>query len=348
VLYRGRTAFPGLDQINVQVPTLDTYGCAIAVVISTNSVAANSTTIPVAASGTTCPTGGGGGGGNTSTIPTQSEIDRWIANGYAYGSINIGRSTSHDADFITGVFTTTRSSTFDAFFGRISGLPSAMSNLLQNYVSPSVGQCSVLILNTATFNPFPGLTFTSYDAGPAITGSGPNGSQVATRTSSSGSFSYDAANLPASFITSGRYTLSGTGGANVGAFSGALDVGADLTWTNWEEAKTITRSSGYTVRWTGGSSSQLVEISGLQVSSTQQIVTFTCLANRSAGQFTIPGGILSQLPASPSISAGGFSIVTRGDLSVSLASSGARLNASGVDYFIATDSSETSVTTEYR
>ncbi|MEO5926734.1 MAG: hypothetical protein ABIR70_23170 [Bryobacteraceae bacterium] len=353
LLYRGRTAFPGLDQINVQVPTLDTttYGCTVSVVITTGGVQANATTIPVAASGTTCPPpANNGGGGNISTIPTQSEIDSW-ANGYSYGSINIGRSTSYAADILTGTFSTTKSSNFDAFFGRISGLSSNISTQLQGFVNPTVGQCTVSTLTSSSFSPFPGLTFTSYDAGPAVTGVGPNGTQLATRSSTAGTFSYDAANLPANFITGGRYTLSGTGGANVGAFSGTLDVGSELTWTNWEDAKIVTRSGGLTVRWTGGDSSQLVSIDGSQAvisGSSVTIKLFSCLANRSAGQFNIPGSILSQLSASPTTNAGTFSFVTRGDISISNAGNGTRLRASGVDYFTANDSSDTTVTTEFR
>ena len=55
VLYRGRSAFPGLDQINVVVPTLPstTYSCAVGVLITTNDVQANALSIPVAASGNT-------------------------------------------------------------------------------------------------------------------------------------------------------------------------------------------------------------------------------------------------------------------------------------------------------
>ena len=68
----------------------------------------------------------------------------------------------------------------------------------------------------------------------------------------------------------------------------------------------------------------------------------------SGESLTIPANILTQLPASPAISAGGFSIVTRGVLSVGLSGNGVRVTASGLDYFLVSDNTTTSVTTQYQ
>jgi len=331
VLYRGRTAFPGLDQINVQVPALDatTYGCNVAVVITTNNVVANATTIPVAQSGTTCPpppnTGGGG------ATPSQAEISQWINSGnFSYGTVNIGRSTNYGTP-------TTKSSSFTAVFGRASGLATD----LQGFLQPTIGGCTILRVQGGIY---PNVNFTYYDAGPSVTANGPNGSQVATKQAVAGTISYNAENLPITFITAGRYTLSGTGGAQVGAFSGTLDVGDEIVWTNWQEATSVNRSSPLTVRWTGASTSQYVSISGSSISLDLSYTGFTCLANRSAGQFSIPASILSQLPAS--VSFGEFSIP--GAMSISGTTNGTRINASGVDFLTANDSSSNSTATTFR
>jgi len=339
VLYRGRTQFPGLDQINVQVPTLDTYGCNVAVTITTdNVVQANATTIPVAASGTTCPpppnTGGGG------STPSQTEITQWINSGnFSYGSVNIGRNTNHAAATLPGGSpTTTKSSSITAVFGRVSGLATD----LQGFLVPSVGQCTILRVAGAFY---PNVNFQYYDAGPSITASGPNGAQVATKQSVAGTILYNAENLPISFITAGRYTLTGTGGINVGAFSGTLDVGDEIVWTNWEEAKVVTRSNPLTVRWTGATTSQYVSISGSSIDIfTSGFTSFTCLANRSAGQFTIPANILRELNASANFNG----IAFPGSISISGTTNGTRINASGVDFLTANDSSSTSTSTEFR
>jgi hypothetical protein len=63
---------------------------------------------------------------------------------------------------------------------------------------------------------------------------------------------------------------------------------------------------------------------------------FICIVNTSAGQFTVPSSVLSQLPASPSIGAGGFNLITRGSFIVLAPGAGSRFNApSGVDIMTA-------------
>jgi hypothetical protein len=130
----------------------------------------------------------------------------------------------------------------------------------------------------------------------------------------------------------GRYTFTGQGGRDVGSFSGTLDV-PDFAWTNQEEAQVVTREDGVTVRWTGGDSTQLVGISGHSSDT-----NFTCYANNSAGQFTVPADILSQIPPTQGLSY----------LYVSTSGGGTRLQASGVDYFTAASYWGFLVRTEYR
>ncbi|MEO8592210.1 MAG: IPT/TIG domain-containing protein [Candidatus Solibacter sp.] len=53
--YRGRTIFPGLDQINVVVPEQVRLGCNVPIVVKSRSIWSNVTTIPIAANGGSCP-----------------------------------------------------------------------------------------------------------------------------------------------------------------------------------------------------------------------------------------------------------------------------------------------------
>ena len=62
-------------------------------------------------------------------------------------------------------------------------------------------------------------------------------------------------------------------------------------------------------------------------STTPSGAAFVCLQNVSAGSFTVPASILSQLPASPSIGAGGFNFVVRGTFSVTASGKGVRWDA---------------------
>jgi len=124
--------------------------------------------------------------------------------------------------------------------------------------------------------------------------------------------------------------------------------------TNIPALSTINRSAGATVTWTGGEGSTTLTISGGQSSFNPQTQTisgaaFTCIVNTSAGQFTIPSSILTQISASPVISAGGFNLITRGSLLVTAVGKGARLTSPlGVDIFTVNNSWLWSFSTIYQ
>ena len=307
----------------------------------------------------------GGGGGGGSTIPTQAEIDSWIARGsYTSGNLSLGRSTIFfTVDSIGGngsVTTTTTTTKTDAFSGqftRFSGsdlgkslrgeLPPGFPNL-----APAVGSCVVYDPNAIT-NPYPNLTTAGLDAGSQLTTSGPNGTQVAPRESIPDiGFAYSAKNVPNTYLAAGHYTFSGPGGADVGALSGALDTVADLVVTNPDGLKVINRASGVTVHWTGGDSSTVLTISGGSLIVSEGSTTgaaFVCRQNTSAGSFTVPASILTQLPASASTDVVGFSLVTRGSLSVTAGGQGVRLaTPSGLDILTANNAWSWTFTPQYQ
>ena len=57
VLYKGRSASPGLDQINIAVPQGVSPGCTVSLVIQTGSFSSNITSIPIAPNGGQCSDG---------------------------------------------------------------------------------------------------------------------------------------------------------------------------------------------------------------------------------------------------------------------------------------------------
>ncbi len=223
-------------------------------------------------------------------------------------------------------------------------------------LSPAVGSCTVYTLSSLT-NPFPNLTTVGLEAGAQLTSSGPNGTQLALRQNTQGfGFTYNATGVPNTYLAAGHYTLSGPGGADVGVFNGGLDTVADLVVTNPDSFKLINRSGGITVNWTGGEQSGVVVISGGSSTSTLNIngpavtiTAFICTQNVSAGQFTVPASILTQLPASQVTSAGGVNVITRGSLSVTASGKGVRFTApSGVDIMTANNSWAWSFTPQYQ
>jgi uncharacterized protein (TIGR03437 family) len=321
VFYRGRTVFPGLDQINVQVPTLDTaaYGCNVAVVITTNGEPANGTTIPVAATGTTCSNPPGGGGQGSDPTMTQSEIDTFDARRtYTLGTVSLNRTTTY-----TGA-SATKTDTAGALFQRTTGPD--IGKLLRGELPPDLptltpvaGSC-VVYLSTSLRNPYPNLTFTNLDAGPQLTITGPNGQRTIPRqTNQIAGPTYDTrAALANTYLNAGTYTMTGPGGTAVGAFSGTLNVANDLVVTNpLDFATTINRNAPLIVRWTGGVAETYLTIQGISYTgplTSLLATTFTCIERTSAGQFQVPPGIVSQLPATPAgaLIPGAFSVTARG------------------------------------
>lgn len=110
--------------------------------------------------------------------------------------------------------------------------------------------------------------------------------------------------LPGStgYYQTGVHTVTGAGGADVGAFTTTFEVGPVLTWTN--PTTSISRASPFTVQWSGGSGDRVV-IFGFSAYDFEDDsgsgAAFWCSANRAAGSFTIPQAILGSLPPSATV-----------------------------------------------
>jgi hypothetical protein len=202
--------------------------------------------------------------------------------------------------------------------------------------------------------PLPNLFFTSLDAGPSVSVTGPNGSRSVPRQIQPDSITYSLALESGDYLAPGTYTISGEGGPDVGAFSGSLNVAPELLWTNRASLSVVDRSQPLQVTWSGGEPSTLVFIQGtsfvVDIDTGEEVTgaSFTCVANNTAGQFTVPASVLGQLPASSRIDAGGFSFVMRGSLAIASTGTGVRMFASGVDYLTAGNQWGIAQSTEYK
>ncbi len=367
-LYAGRSqGFPGLDQIVFLLPANITPSCTNTIQVRVGGVLSNLVTIATSTTNTCPAPPAGGGGGGSSIIPTQTEIDSWIARGTYYsGGLGLTRRTSYittdsfGASGVAPVTTFKKEDIFSAQFNRNGGadlgkllrseLPPGFPNL-----APTPGSCVVYDVATLK-NPYPNYTSIGLDAGPQLTSNGPNGIQLALRLNNQVSGpTYNAANVPNTYLSPGRYALSGPGGADVGSFSGSLDLVQDLVVTNNpDDFKVLNRSNGITVRWTGGEPSTILTISGSSFSVNAQSATaigagFVCIQNVSAGQFTVPASVLTQLPASQSINAGAFSLLTRGTFSVTARGTGARFETpKGLDILTAINYWDWEFTPQYQ
>ncbi len=270
--YAGSSGYPGLDQINVTIPSGLT-GCNVSLVVVVNGVASNFATLPVNQGNGVCSDPAFGiTGSQYSQLSGQTNVKS--------GSVFLGQFVS-----TTSSGTQTQnfaSADFQSVTGSVYGSASGIV---------SVGSCIVTEVVSAGGN----VSSTGLDPG-SVSLMGPGGANYPLMSFTAGSFS---ALLLAGAITSsgGTYVFSWTGGKDVGASTATVTLPNPLlNWTNESTASPVNRSAGAQVTWTGGAPGTFVFISG---SSSSGGVTgsFTCYAPQSALQFTVPSYVLDTLPA---------------------------------------------------
>jgi uncharacterized protein (TIGR03437 family) len=271
VLYAGSAGYPGVNQINVTVPSSAPTGCGVSVVAVNGSIVSNTISLPINAGGGVCSdplTGVTGSVINTLTGKTN----------YNSGTVFLLQSTS------SGQTT----SIADASFQNVQTSGSSTVSGIT-----SIGSCSVT--SSATVTGTVTTTSTGLNAG-TITVTGAAGTQTLSAIPTvTGSY---LVQLPSGFIPSsgGSFTFNGSGGSQVGAFSVSVNYTNLLVWTNSSSIPSVTRANGQSITWTGGASGSYVLIGGSSSSSTAS-ASFFCYAPASAGQFTVPSYVLLALPA---------------------------------------------------
>lgn len=102
-------------------------------------------------------------------------------------------------------------------------------------------------------------------------------------------------------LTPGTYTLSGTGGTAIDAFSATIDLAAPITWTNRADINDIDRNNPLDVYWTPGPDADEVTVTGIAIGAVPDAPKalgrlFTCQAPASAGALTVGADILQLMP----------------------------------------------------
>lgn len=350
VSYHGRSAYAGLDQINVTVPA-GVSGCNVSVVVVTGSYVSNFGTLPVAASGRTC---------SDTFNPLSSDILDTISSSgsFSSGYVSISKVTTPGTT-IGGV--TVGGGTRDSGYASFSRITAAQFNQ-GGYSSiaggfASLGSCLVNFFSSnGTQTQPPSITVTPLNAGPNINITGPNGAlAMALQTVSDISF-YSTPTSVTSFIpdTGGDFTFdNGSGGPDVGAFTAQLQLASPLTWSNKDSISTVARSAGLTVNWDGGDPGTYVNITGMSFGSVDGSDTnfvvgyFTCQAPVETGTFTVPSAVLLSLPPSFVISEGGFTLSTS-TLALSNFGTPVSFEAPGLDLGLVEASVQDSITVTYQ
>ena len=315
ILYRGRSQYPGVDQVVLTIPGNVPVGCQVAISIVSGNIVSNSVTIPIAATGRTC------------TDPnTSGPLQGLTGKAAKEGFLSVSQSTS-----ISNGTTQVTNSVGGSFFATSSFGGSG---------SVSVGSC--LVTNSLQTT---SAIVTPLDAGTTIAVTGPGGSLSLSDTVAGqvipGSY-FSATTVPAGFIPTagGSFTFdNGSGGKDVQHFNATLIVPSLLTWTNSAQINSVTRSQGVNVTWSGGAPGTYVAIGGtssVTIGAKFVSVTFTCLAPVSPGQFSVPVPVLLALPAGDG-----------GGLTVSNFSNLQQFTATGLDLGLMTGGSITTKTLTY-
>ena len=275
ILYQGSAGYPGVNQINVTIPASAPNGCWISLAAVAGGLLSNVATLPINSGGGACFDPVNNLYGNEIAPPDQHTLRT--------GLVTLVQSTS-----TKDVVSTSADAAFESYTGVFGPV---------NSVSP--GGCIVQNLTgTPSFGAITGL-----DPG-TIKLSGPGGVAVtlANQAGIKGAF-FAALSAGAIPPSGGGFTFTGSGGADVGAFSSVLTfTNPLLSWTNPAVAASIDRSQGFTATWTGGNPGSYVIVSGTSTSTGTAAnpavtVGFTCFANVGDGQFSVPPYILSALPA---------------------------------------------------
>jgi len=312
-VYAGRSSgLPGTDQINFTLPANVPLGCFTPISVKVGTAVSNVLTIATAANGA-----------NACTHPslTETQLSKVSQGGtLTLGTLTLTKQTISVA--IPG-FGTTDVAT-EAAIGNFASYGIGNLNSFGSTQGASgIGQCIVSRkLGTQDQVLAASLPPTLLDAGAQLTLNGPNASNTAVPRIADKSYNkalttpglgglpsgipgLPGAGGPTAVIAAGSYTMSGTGGADIGAFTARLTMPSPLTWTNKATISDITRSGSVTPTWTGGGNNivAVYGISGARAGGTTTAPIydtgfFVCLTNAGAGSYTVPSSILTQIPAS--------------------------------------------------
>lgn len=290
------------DVIRFTIPD-GIVGCYIPVVVQIGTSVSNLAVISIDPGGAACATP------FSNLLPPDLAQKLSTQTGIAFGSISLGRGFGLAVNANTGAITSTKKDTGSATFIKYTNLPASMvspeTRFAENVCTingfPDASGANVMNGNPVSLVPPVPLTSVALDAGTPFTVTGPPGSRTIVKRVAGALFDYPGVTFgdttPGNYFDPGHYTVTGTGGKDVGAFKGAVDVpAAQFTWTNMPDVRApVDRTKDLTITWTGGvPGSQMTAVGGSDVGGVN--VAFLCAAAIEAGQLTIPSYVLMNLP----------------------------------------------------
>ena len=288
VLYQGRSGCcVGEDQIVFTVPANVPTGCAVPLAVQIGNEISNYTVLPVAPKGTRiCPA-------SNSTFTSAMVQGLTTSTGkITHGEVDLWRQPDQNAQAVP-------STTASTDYGKAEFLSFTVPSAVQPFIVSMLddlppGTCAVYNSLNGSNGGNSLANLALIDAGPSIKVTGPNGSQTISTAVQKVTLA------PGTFLSPGSYTITGTGGADVGSFTASYTIAAPATLTSPAVGPTndITRANGVTLTWTGGAANAMIQIQGANATDGSGAVgaSFTCFVPASAGTFTIPPSVLLTLP----------------------------------------------------
>jgi hypothetical protein len=293
-LYSGRTpCCAGVDQVVFEIPPDSPPGCYVPVLVRSNGVVSNSVTLAIATAGQAC-------------ADPNDPLGQALRDGAAIGAVTVSRTLR--LEFIASDQVEFELDSVRARFAKERGGPWAFHPAFSR---PPVGACMLYAARSEIPNSasFPGPEPERFlDAGPELTAvAGSNPVRVPRLNDPLGNYSTA---LGGRFSLLGPSTLvlepgesfqiSGSGGADVGAFSVSGVAVPPLRWTNRESLLEVSRGSPIRVEWQAENTEDGLAwiFAGNTDVAIGSTAGFTCLALLSAGSFEVPAYITAALPAS--------------------------------------------------
>jgi uncharacterized protein (TIGR03437 family) len=307
--YAGRApGFPGVDQINFSVPAAAPDGCYVPVQIKVGTVLSSTATIAKTISGRPCEHPFGLSEQDLNTLQLGGTLSAGVVH-----LMHSRAVLAAQGDFSIGSISDTVESYFERFAA--NGINETRGGMMAP-LSLVSGSC-VAGRITSSSDPRgaveglvepPGNAYsTRLDPGALTLNGGGRSFRLEDIGAGLGATLAEGADIPGvssvqGVLGPGAWTLAGSGGRHVSAFSATFQLPEMLRQPDGNV--TITRGQSLTVRWAGGGGEQdTVAIVGWTVPNTltnptnRTVTFFQCQAPASARSFNVPGEITGQLDA---------------------------------------------------
>ncbi len=278
-LYAGAvTGYPGLWQINFVLPTSMPADCFASVQVTAGGQTGNSATLAIAAPGqTSCSSQI-----NTTTFDSLENGGNITFAGLTIaGVVYYSGGTVQNSTIAGGVFNQYTAAAF-----------------LIDYSGAKIGGCTVVQETTPTGGKEPSGPNALLDAG-TLTLSGPGvPSQTMPVTVGPLGPAYSASLAAGALENGGTYTLTGSGGKQVGPFTATATMPVSFT-SNLSTLSSVSHAQPLTITWSGSGFDQalILIIGDTTTSSGTLSTTVSCVEPAALGTFAIPAAALAALPS---------------------------------------------------